>query len=159
MKTKLLFIGLVFCMTSCNLERRMVAAKADFNYGSPNKKTELVDPYTFKIDIHSDDQEYGYTQAKPIMVGGVSKSEGPLNERRFLNAITGPNKEQITYQRLGSCCFFATKHGIDGGGFLDMYEVTYEGLDKPIILYINMYDADVLKVPVGFEKKDTTLAL
>ncbi|WP_255345422.1 hypothetical protein [Pontibacter sp. BAB1700] len=40
-----------------------------------------------------------------------------------------------------------------GGGLLDKYSITYEGLAEPIILYINMYDSDKLKVPVGFTLK------
>ena len=83
------------------------------------------------------------------MVG--KEGGGPKDERRFLNALAGPNGEQISYHRLGSCCGFFTKNGLFGdSGMLDKYEVTYEGLDKPIILYINMYDSDVLQVPVGF---------
>ena len=50
---------------------------------------------------------------------------------------------------------FTTKNGSFGGsGMLDMYSINYPGLDKDITLYINMYDSDTLKVPVGFKLKD-----
>lgn len=121
-------------------------------YGSPNIKQTLINSQTFKIDIYSDDPTYGYTEQNPVMVG--REESGPLNERRFLNALTGPDGEAITYSRLGSCCHFKTKNGlINNAGLLDKYEVAYKGLEKPIILYINMYDSDVLKIPVGFKKK------
>ena len=126
------------------------------DYGSPNVKQELVNDQMFVIREFATDTTYGYTQENPVMVGGAD-NEGPLNERRFLNALSGPKAEQISYQRLGSCCLFNTKnitprYAVNYGA-LDMYEITYEGLETPIILYINMYDSDTLKVPVGFMLK------
>ena len=118
------------------------------DYGSPRVKQKLVNDQMFRIKKYTTDETYGYTEKNPIMVGG--KDGGPKNERRFLNALTGPKGEPISYKRLGSCCFFSTKNGGFGSGLLDKYEITYEGLESPIILYINMYDSDVLKVPVGF---------
>jgi hypothetical protein len=114
-------------------------------------KHELLDDLTFKIDEYSQDESYGYTQKNPIKVGNFA--EGPKNERRFLNALAGPNGEKISYYRIGSCCEFKTKNSPFGGGLLDKYSVTYEGSTKEIVLYINMYDADFLKVPVGFTLK------
>ena len=76
--------------------------------------------------------------------------EGASNERKFLGAIKGPNGEQISYQRLGSCCPFKTNNGIMGSGLLDKYEVKWEGQSNPVILYINMYDYEPLKAPIGF---------
>jgi hypothetical protein len=84
------------------------------------------------------------------MVGGIS--EGPKNERRFLNALAGPNGEKISYNRLGSCCPFNTKNS-PFGGMLDKYEITYPGLEKSLIIYINMYDSKELVVPVGLKLK------
>jgi hypothetical protein len=39
-----------------------------------------------------------------------------------------------------------------GAGFLDVYEVTWQGQKKPIILYVNIYEKDC-KVPVGLSLK------
>ena len=83
---------------------------------------------------------YGYTEANAIKVGGESYNDGPRFEREYLNRLTGPNGEEISYHRTGSCCGFETENGIQGYGMMDKYEVTYEGLDKPVILYLNMYD-------------------
>jgi hypothetical protein len=110
----------------------------------------------FLITEYATDETYGRTIENPIMVGGVSTSEGPTNQHRFLIALAGPNGEEITYVRIGSCCSFYTKNQRPGSnsenaiGFLDRYSINYKGLSKPIVLYINMYDSDVLKVPVGF---------
>jgi len=115
-------------------------------------KQELVNDQMFLIKEYTTDKTYGYTEENPIMVGGGN--EGPKNERRFLNALAGPKGEQITYQRLGSCCHFYTKNGTySDTGLLDMYEITYKNIGAPIKLYINMYDSDTLKVPVGFTLK------
>lgn len=133
--------------TSCGSKKNSAAKDL-------NVKQELLDNQTFKIYLYSDDKTYGYTEKNPIMVGGAKTQEGPLNERRFLNALVGPNGEKTSYYRIGSCCPFRTPNGLlDNGGFLDKYSITYEGSDKEIILYINMYDSDKLKVPVGFKLK------
>ncbi len=110
----------------------------------------LLDDNVFKLIAVSDDNTYGYTQENPVKVGGAGDSEGPLNERRFLNALLGPGGEKITFERQGSCCPFKTRNVFMGSGLLDRYEVKYTGLEKPLILYINMYDAGVLKAPKGF---------
>jgi len=122
--------------------------------GNYNVQHALQDYETFKIEQYSDDPSYGYSEGNPVKVGGISNNQGPLNERRFLNALMGPNGEPITYSRIGSCCKFKTKNGLlDNAGFLDKYEIAYKGLKEPIILYINMYDSDRLRIPVGFKKK------
>jgi len=109
---------------------------------------KLVDDNTFLITELSTDKTYG-TEKNPIKVGGDENS-GPSNERRFLNALAGPNGEKISYTRKGSCCHFETPNGFMGGGLLDMYEITWPGQKKPVMLYINMYDPGELKCPVGF---------
>lgn len=131
----------------------LVFAVLLFSSCSTSKKTAFLDNYTFLLTEISTDETYGYTEGNPIKVGGARQSEGPPNERRFLNALLGPNGEAVKYNRQGSCCHFSTPNGILGGGLLDRYEVTYEGLEKPIILFINMYDKDGLKAPKGFTFK------
>ncbi|MPN11009.1 hypothetical protein SDC9_158307 [bioreactor metagenome] len=101
----------------------------------------------------SADKSYGYTEDNPIKVGGVDKKEGPLNERRFLNALAGPQGEKVSYYRLGSCCIFDTENGLNGRGLLDNYRVTWEGSKDTVSIYINMYDYGQLKAPVGFTIK------
>ena len=140
---------LVGCKTTARLGGK---TEGMMDYGSPRVKQKLINDQMFLIKEHATDKTYGYSEKNPIMVG--QEDGGPKAERRFLNALAGPNGEKISYQRDGSCCAFFTKNGLFGdNGLLDMYEVTYEGIDKPIILYINMYDSDVLQVPVGFTLK------
>jgi hypothetical protein len=145
MKNLLILLSALL-VVSCSSTRNTNTSQSTFT-----GKHELLDDLTFKIVEFSQDDTYGYTQKNPIMVG--SFSEGPKNERRFLNALAGPNGEKISYYRIGSCCEFKTKNSPFGGGLLDKYSVTYEGSTKEIVLYINMYDADVLRVPIGFTLK------
>lgn len=99
------------------------------------------------------DSGYGYSQDKAIQVGGAKNEEGSLNEHKYLNSLRGPNGEDIRYARTGSCCMFDTPNAMFGGrGLLDTYIITWEGLKKPITLYLNMYDAGPLYVPAGFTK-------
>jgi hypothetical protein len=75
---------------------------------------------------------------------------GPLAERLFLSALRGPKGEEIQFTRQGSCCPFETPGSDLGTGLLDVYEVTYPGLEKPLVLYLNMYDKGEVLVPAGF---------
>lgn len=146
MKKLLSLLFVMIVINSCSTSRKT----SGFTYGDPKVKQVLIDESTFKVSVYSQDKTYGFTEKNPVMVGGVS--EGPKNERRYLNALAGPNGEKVQYYRLGSCCPFKTKNS-EWGGMLDKYEVSYEGLDTSFVLYINMYDSDTLKVPVGLKLK------
>ena len=150
MKKLFYVLGITLLLVGCKTTAKVGGKTGGMmDYGSPRVKQELVNDQMFLIKEYATDKTYGYSEKNPIMVG--KEGGGPKDERRFLNALAGPKGEEISYQRLGSCCGFFTKNGLFGdSGMLDMYEVSYEGLDKPITLYINMYDSDVLQVPIGF---------
>lgn len=96
-----------------------------------------------KLKEISTDKKYGYSQNKPIKVGSIDK------EYHFLNALRGPNGEKLNYKRNGSFCVFKSKPVTFGKEFLDVYKVWYDG-GQPITLYINGYDYEDLKCPIGF---------
>lgn len=150
----LMFVLSVFLLVGCGSSKKVATNSGGMlDYGSPKVEQKLRDNQAFAINEVSKDKTYGYTVENPIMVGNMDNA-GPLNERRFLNALSGPNGEEISYYRIGSCCHFKTKNSAFGDvGMLDKYAVKYEGLKEEIILYINMYDSDALKIPVGFIKK------
>jgi hypothetical protein len=91
------------------------------------------------------DPTYGLIPENPVRVGG-----GPSGERAYLEALRGPQGEPVVSRRLGSCCEFETPNGFGGMGMLDLYEVTYEGLDAPVRLYLDMYDEEEVHAPSGF---------
>jgi len=140
MKNQLTLIGVILLLVSCSTTKQY----------SKNVKQTLRDANTFVIHEISEDKTYGLSQKNPVEVGGAKNSEGPRNERRYLNALTGPNGEQVSYYRAGSCCPIKSKKGIYGIVMLDNYRVTWENSKDTISIYINMYDSGKLKAPYGF---------
>ena len=93
----------------------------------------------------STDASYGFDKTNPIKLGLGFESEW-----RYLNALRGPQGEIVHYERLGHCCTFNTDAAERGKGFLDQYALSYDGLAKPVIVYLNMFDTAPLNAPVGF---------
>ena len=136
----LIYLATAVLLLSCSATKQAV-------------KTQLRDNQTFLLTEVSTDPAYGLLETNPVEVGGVDKSEGPMNERRFLNALAGPNGESVSYHRAGSCCPVKSKNGFMGMAMLDNYRVTWEGSKDTVSIYINMYDYGELKAPVGFTIK------
>lgn len=136
----ILFIGILAIFLSCSTSKQVA-------------NTELLNSQTFLLTEVSTDKTYGFSEKNAVEVGGVEKSEGPLNERRFLNALAGPNGEKVSYYRAGSCCPVKSEHGFMGMAMLDNYRVTWEGSKDTVSIYINMYDYGELKAPAGFTIK------
>jgi len=100
-----------------------------------------------KCDV-SADPEYGYTKGKPVKVGGTPLY-GAARQRRFLQALVGPVGQPITFKRRGSLP--ADERRDAGTIILDLYEITYAGVDKPIELYLDWYRWEgPPKAPQGF---------
>lgn len=148
MNKNFLLFGIILFLFSCSSTKPVAKS-------STNTPHILRDNNTFLITEIATDKSYGLSPKNPIQVGGVKDSEGPKNERRFLNALAGPNGEAITYFRSGSCC--AIKSDNDPFGFgsvmLDNYRVTWENAKDTVSIYINMYDSGKLQAPVGFTIK------
>ncbi len=105
---------------------------------------------SFIITLKATNKKYGYNEDYPVNVGFTSLADGTQNEIRFLNALAGPKGEKITYEKKESCCPFPTKKSEMGAGTLDVYEITWEGNPKPVILYLNKFEKGVLMIPMGF---------
>ncbi|GGB72220.1 hypothetical protein GCM10007424_10260 [Flavobacterium suaedae] len=95
--------------------------------------------------------DYGYSESNPIKVGGFSN--GPANERAYLQRLRTVDGKSISFERRGSCCMFETKSSPFGGGMLDIYEIKVKGDTVKKILYLNMYDKGKLYAPKGFVLK------
>ncbi|WP_281336999.1 2-dehydro-3-deoxyphosphooctonate aldolase [Flavobacterium eburneipallidum] len=151
---------IVFVILSCSSPKTIVAGNdvADTDKGvgdTRTKQVEMLDNNTYLLTETSDDKTYGYDKSNPIKVGGVHDNTGPLNERRFLNALFGPNDRKMMYFRAGSCCPFKTPNGfINNSGMLDRYRLTEIGSKDTLDIYINMYDTGDLKIPFGLRAKE-----
>ncbi|RYG01507.1 MAG: hypothetical protein EOO02_12625 [Chitinophagaceae bacterium] len=98
-----------------------------------------------KLSEISTDKNYGYESVSKYSIK-VGKIE---NQVPYLMSLRGPNGEAIQHRRLGSCCSFKTKTASFGTGFLDKYELIYPGLSESIIIYLNGYEFETPKAPVG----------
>jgi len=152
MKYTFILLTCLLAFTNCGTQKKATSAAGGkktvkYKADSPN---DILDGNKFIIKTVSTDSTYGYTEANPIRVGATS----PANERRYLNSIYGPQGQVLKYERAGSCCDFKTPNGmLNETGLLDMYEVTYHGLEEPVLLYLDMYDYAPLAAPVGFTLK------
>jgi hypothetical protein len=100
------------------------------------------------IEEISTDKSYGFKPKTNIKVGSVS------NEYAFIAQLTGPNGEEIVANRLGSGWEVKSKNSPYGNKVpLDKWEIKYQGLVKPIIIYLNGYDYEKPKCPIGLSFK------
>lgn len=87
-------------------------------------------------DPREETDAYGYGRRNPVLVGGGAE-RGAANQRQWLDALRGPGGQPVRYRRLGSCCEYSRPGG--ARGILDAYEVTYDGLAAPVVLFVDMY--------------------
>ena len=148
MKKAALFIILLITVTSC------ISTKSTLKNVDDNAPDLVLNKNnTFVISLFSKDKKYGYNPDYPVNIFFRNTQDETVNEIRFLNALAGPNGEKITYKRLETCCPFPTKRSSMGAGFLNVYELTWEGQKKPITLYLNIYEKGILMVPMGLSLK------
>ncbi|HNP32699.1 MAG TPA: 2-dehydro-3-deoxyphosphooctonate aldolase [Flavobacterium sp.] len=142
------FIALISAFTSC------VSTKSTLkNVDDTAPFPKLTKDNTFVLTEYSKDKKYGYDADYPVNVFYQNAKDENLNAQRYLNALAGPNGEKITFTKIESCCPFPTKRVEIGAGFLDVYELIWQGQEKPIRLYINIYERGYLLVPVGLSIK------
>jgi hypothetical protein len=109
----------------------------------PATAQEFIREGIWRLTEVASDKKYGRTEKKSIKVGSIA------NQRYYLSALRGPNGEPLTIRRIGSCCAFRSKQAAFGKGYLDVYEIRYEGLAEPIKLYLNGYDSEAPFCPAG----------
>jgi len=148
MKKAVSLLVLVCVLGSC-VSTRSTLKNVDDNAPIP----KLTADNTFVITEFSKDPRYGYDKDYPINIFFRNTKDENINQARFLNALTGPKGEKISFVKLESCCPFPTKRSEMGAGYLDVYEIRWEKQKKPIKLYLNIYEKGYLMVPVGFGLK------
>ena len=94
----------------------------------------------------STDPSYGHTRENPIQIGGGALYV-KAREQRYLNALRGPAGQALSYKRRGA--IEGPRWG-DRITFIDAYEVTYTGAEKPLTLYLDAYRYWEHQAPVGF---------
>lgn len=148
MKKLLFYMAVLLLSVSC-ISTKSTLKNVDDTAPTP----KLSSDNTFIITEYSKDKKYGYDKDYPINVFFQNTRNETINQERFLNALAGPRGEKLTYTKLESCCPFPTKRSPMGAGFLDVYELKWEGQKKPTLLYFNIYEKGILKVPTGLSLK------
>lgn len=92
--------------------------------------------------VISDDSRYAYSHEQPVQVGGGPRY-GAARQRRYLDSLLGPAGQVIRHKRLGS-------RMTSDDTVLDHYEVTYDGLEQPVSLYLDWYHFTEARAPKGF---------
>ena len=105
---------------------------------------------TFILTEISRDKKYGYNEDYPVNLGFIAVQAAEINVKRYFGALSGPKGEKVSYIKVDSCCPFPSKKNDMGAGILDIYEVTWEGLKKPLRIYINLYEKGKVVAPQGF---------
>jgi hypothetical protein len=145
MKLKILsFIIIAVIATSCVSTKLTIK-----NIDDKAADLTLSKDNTFVISLFSKDKKYGYDKNYPINIFYRSTKNDSVNQPRFLNALSGPKGEKISYRKLQNCCPFTSKKSESGAGLLEIYEITWIGQIKPIKLYLNRYEKGILMVPMG----------
>jgi hypothetical protein len=148
MKKITLFIALLLVAASCG------SIKSTIKNIDNNAPIPVVGKNNaFIITEYSKDKRYGYDKNYPINIYYRGTKNDTINQKYFLNALAGPKGEKLTCTKLENCCPFPTKNSDVGAGFLDVYELKWDGLKKPILLYLNIYERGLLMVPVGLSLK------
>ncbi len=151
MKIKPFLIAILIVITTSSC----VSTKSTLKNVDDNAPIPIVSANnTFVLIEYSKDKKYGYDADYPINVFYKSTKDENLNAERFLNALAGPKGEKITFFKIESCCPFPTKRTEIGAGFLDIYELKWEGQVMPLKLYINIYERGYLLVPMGLSIKN-----
>jgi hypothetical protein len=118
-----------------------------------NAKKPIIKNNAFVITEYAADGKYGYDKNYPINLGFENEKYSPKNIPLFFNALQGENGEKITYEKIDTCCPFPTKKSIMGAGTLDIYQITFEGNNKKVLLYVNIYERGKVLCPKGFSIK------
>ena len=113
----------------------------------------MVKDKAYVITKHASDSKYAYDQDYPINIGNIRENQEDINIAYYFNGLEGPNGEKFTYNKVDTCCPFPTKNTTMGAGTIGIYEVTFEGSGKKVMLYFNIYEKGEILCPKGFSIK------
>lgn len=145
MKKYLLLSCLSLAFASCISTKNTIK-----NIDDSARTPALSKEKTFIITEISNDGKYGYDPDYPVNLGFLPIQSGEINVNRYFGALSGPQGQQISYERVDSCCPFPSEKNNMGAGILDIYEVRWEGLKEPRRIHVNLYEKGKVMAPQGF---------
>ncbi|WP_333810130.1 2-dehydro-3-deoxyphosphooctonate aldolase [Flavobacterium sp.] len=137
----------IFLLTGC------VSTKSTLKNVDPKAIRPAIKDKAYVITEYATDSKYAYDQDYPINIGNIRENQENINIEYFFNGLEGPNGEKIYYRKVDTCCPFPTENSLMGAGTLSIYEVTFEGSNKKITLYFNIYEKGKILCPKGFSIK------
>lgn len=143
----LLFILFLVFLNSCG------SIKSSLKNVDNNAVKPPVRNNQFILTEYAVDSKYGYDKDYPINLGFENEKYSLKNIAYFFNALEGKNGEKITYLKKDTCCPFPSNKSVMGAGTLDIYEITIEGNDSKIYLYLDIYEKGKVVCPKGFKIK------
>jgi hypothetical protein len=144
MKSFLRVFVVFIVITSCGSSKPKMDSSSTNSVRSSSNYTPFFD-----VTEYSKAKDYGLSGENPVKVGEMSVQ----NQVRYLSSLAGPNGEELKFHRRGACCAYDSEEAPFGSAMVDVYEVTYQGLKKPILVYISFYDYETLYIPKGFIKR------
>lgn len=142
-------ILLLFILTTACVSTQSTIKNIDNSAVKPPIKDKA-----FIISEYATDGKYGYDADYPINIGLILDTQEEIFVGYFFKGLEGSNGEKINYKKVDSCCPFPTKNNSMGAGTLGIYEVTFEGTTKKILLYFNSYEKGKVLCPKGFSIKN-----
>jgi hypothetical protein len=94
--------------------------------------------------IAATDPDYALTPQTAVRIGGGAMYVA-ARERRYLEGLRGPDGQPLRAQRRG----FTNARGRTNGRPVDMWELTWDGAEKALTLYLDAYDYGEPRVPAG----------
>ncbi|RKH45648.1 fibril protein [Corallococcus sp. AB049A] len=90
---------------------------------------------------------YGTRPENPVRVGW-----GDKGVMAYFKLLRGPQGQPVAWRLMGDCCEFTEVDGQGKSqGRLSIFEVTYEGLDTPVVLYVDAFTGGNVYAPWGFQ--------
>ena len=107
------------------------------------------------LPSQSRDRDYGWDPSHPVPLGGADQGENEVwaRPRSYQNSLWGPDGQILVYERLGYCCPFDHPGAPLDRGTLDVYEVTWDGLEEPRHLYLDRFRAGEVLIPAGLTSR------
>ena len=131
-------------LTSC------ISTQSTLKNVDNNAVRPAVKDLAYVITEYATDNKYGYDQDYPINIGFIHEKQEDINIQYYFNGLEGPNGEKISYKKVDTCCPFPTKNSLMGAGTVGIYEVKFEGSNKKVMLYFNIFEKGKILCPKGF---------
>ncbi|MEL1247653.1 2-dehydro-3-deoxyphosphooctonate aldolase [Flavobacterium helocola] len=131
-------------LTSC------VSTQSTLKNVDNNAVRPAIKDLAYAITEYATDSKYGYDQDYPINIGFIHEKQEDINIQYYFNGLEGPNGEKISYKKVDTCCPFPSKNSLMGAGTVGIYEVTFEGSNKKVMLYFNIFEKGKILCPKGF---------